>query len=168
MNNIKIDYTGWKFFRDVVGKYGGWGQEDNYYLYEHGCKMVVVDEIVGLSFPNVLSQQKLDRLYHSIKKHGYYIDRYQDLHLVYTPDKVYTVSSGGNHRPYLAKHLGIKRIKAYVEILIPKTMLTNKERNECDRILSESEPNVNTDHPYFYELCKKYDLIPSEIKIRIR
>jgi hypothetical protein len=167
-SNVKIDYTGWKFYRDIIGKYCGDDGESNYYLYDYDCRLVHSDEIVGLSFPNVLRQEKLNRLYRSIKRNGYYFDRYQDLHLVYTPDKIYTVASGGNHRPYLARMLNIKRIKAFVEILIPKDMLTQEELNECERILNEMEFNVNTDHPYFYELCKKYDLIPSEIKIRIR
>ena len=165
MSNIKIDYTGWGFHLDMIKKYAK--NDDDYYLYEYKCNYAYTDEIVGLSYRGVLRQEKLDRLYDSIKEHGYYYDRYQDLHLVYLPDKTYTVSSGGNHRPYLAKMMGIKKVMAYIEILIPKNILTDQEIKRCEEIIEEEGFDLNYSNPYFYGLCEKYDLLPPKLKVRV-
>lgn len=154
--SIKIDYTGWKFYREIVQDYG------EYYLYYYGDHTVYVDDIVGLSYKGVLSQEKLDRLYHSIKENGYYFKLYRDLHLVLMPNGQYSVSSGGNHRPYLAKKLGIKKIKCVSEILIPKNLLNKEQMRKCEEV----NP-VNTDHPYFRQLCEEYDLLPKQIRVNL-
>lgn len=166
MDKIKIDYTGWEFYQDLIRAYGN--QMEDYYLYFHGCPYVYSDEIIGLSYEGVLSQEKLDRLYHSIMQQGYQYERYQDLHLVYLPNKKYTVATGGNHRPYLAKLLGIKRIIGLVDILIPKSILTEDEIEECESILEEEGLDLHTSDPYFHELCKKYGLLPPRLKVNIK
>lgn len=165
MSKVKIDYTGWEYYRDLVSPYGE-AMED-YYLYSYEYQYVYSDEIIGLTHGTVLSQEKLDDLYDSIMQQGYFYERYEDLHLVYLPNKRYTVCTGGNHRPYLAKLLGIKKIMAYVEILIPKSIITEAEIEECEEILKEEGVNVNTSNPYFYRLCEKYNLLPPKMKVRI-
>jgi len=152
--SIKIDYTGWNFYRDIVQQYG------DYYLYNYGDKTVYVEDIVGLSYEGVLSQEKLDRLDKSIKENGYKFKLYQDLHLVLMPNSQYSVSSGGNHRPYLAKKLGIKKIKGMVEILIPKRILTEEQIRKCEEI----NP-IYTDHSYLRQLCEVNNLLPKNVRI---
>lgn len=154
---IKIDYNGWGFYRDIVKKYG------DYYLYYYGDHIVYVDDIIGLSYKGVLSQEKLDILYKSIKENGYYFKLYSDLHLVLMPNGKYSVSSGGNHRPYLAKKLGIKKIMCISEILIPKSLLTDEQISKCEEI----DP-VNTEHPYLQQLCAEYDLLPKQMRVNIQ
>lgn len=153
---IEIDYSGWKFYDDIVREYG------DYYYYDYGVNTVYVDDIIGLSYEGVLSQEKLDRLSKSIKENGYYFKRYQDLHLVLMPNGFYSVCSGGNHRPYLAKKLGIKKIKCAMEILIPKNILTEEQIKKCEDI----DP-VNTDHPYFRQLCEEYNLLPKQMRVNL-
>ena len=153
---IKIDYTGWRFYPDIVKEY------ENYYFYDYGEHTVYVSDIIGLSYEGVLSQEKLNRLYESIKVNGYYFKRYSDLHLVLMPDGKYSVCSGGNHRPYLAKKLGIKKIKCVIEILIPKNILTKKQIKKCEEI----DP-IHTDHPYFRQLCEEYNLLPKQMRINL-
>ena len=163
---VEINYDGWKFYNEMMAKYGEYGE--NHFIYDYGYEMVNVDAIKGLSYPGVLRQEKLDRLYHSVKRKGYLFTRCRDLHLYCLPDRTYTVCTGGNHRPYLAKHLNIKKIRASIEIVIPTELLTNKEVKACKKILEASEVGVDTTHPYFLELCERYNLIPSSVKVNIR
>lgn len=165
VEEVKIDYTDWVFYEEQINQYGE--QNEDYYIYFYGYESAYVDEIKGLSRKGVLSQRKLERLYQSIKKNGYLYERYRDLHLLYLPDKTYTVASGGNHRPYLAKLLNIKKIMGLIEILIPKNLLNYEEILECEKILGEEEPDLHNKDPYFYQLCEKYDLLPPKMKIRI-
>lgn len=154
---VDIDYNGWQFYDDLVKGYG------EYYLYHYGDHTVYVEDIVGLSYEGVLSQEKIERLYESIKKDGYYFERYADLHLVLLPNKKYSVCTGGNHRPYIAKKFGMKKIKCNAEILIPKNYLSEEEIAICEEI----DP-VNSDHDYFRMLCEAYDLMPSKMRINIQ
>ncbi|MBD7939054.1 hypothetical protein H9655_18615 [Cytobacillus sp. Sa5YUA1] len=165
MGEVRVDYTGWEYYDQLIKQYGE--QNEDYYIYFYGYKSVYVDEIKGLSYEGVLRQKKLDRLYQSIKKYGYLCERYRDLHLIYLPNKTYTVATGGNHRPYLAKLLEIKKIIGMVEILIPKNLLADEQILECEKILDEEGIDVHTRNPYFYKLCEEYDLLPPKMKIRI-
>lgn len=149
---LRIDYTGWQFFADLAKRYNG-----NYYKYDLGGYEVSVRNIIGLSYEGVLKEEKLKRLYQSIKKNGYIYDdfSYKDLNIVRFPDGMYSVCEGGNHRPYLAKQLGIEEIKAYVSILIPKELLTEEQIELCESIETGDFTN-----PILEQICRELQLLP--------
>ena len=156
----QIDYTGWKFFADVVKEY----KEDGYYLYDYGHHEIDVDKIIALSYDGVLNKEKLERLNDSIKQNGYIYKGFQDINLYKFPDGFYSVCHGGNHRPYLAKQLGIKRIMAQYSILIPKTLLSKKQIEICESLEIGDLTNEK-----LKKICIDVGLLPiTNIRINIR
>ncbi|AMV11553.1 hypothetical protein [Parageobacillus sp. G301] len=157
---MKIDYTGWNFFEELIKPYN-----NQYFYYNYGICLVEVKDIIGLSYKGVLDQEKLLRLHESIKKNGYQFRNYSDLHLVRFPNGKYSVCMGGNHRPYLAKKLGIRHIKANVDILIPKEMLSEEQLQICNDIEIDDLSN-----PKLKQICKELRLLPNQqpLKINIR
>ncbi len=91
---IEINYTGWKFYDEMLREFC---VDDDYYIYQYGELMVPTSSITGLSFPDVLSQRKLFRLYHSILEYRYRYKKknHLDLHLLLFPNGEYSAASGG-------------------------------------------------------------------------
>lgn len=155
---MNIDYSGWQFYADLVQLY-----HDDYYKYDIGRCAVDVDDIVGLSNGGVLREEKLQALYKSISREGYKYEgnSYMDLNLVSFPDGTYSVCEGGNHRPYVAKQLGIDEILAYVSVLIPKEMLTATQIELCESIEIGDFRN-----PILEKICRDLQLLPKQKLIR--
>ncbi|MFE0341664.1 hypothetical protein P5618_015005 [Priestia megaterium] len=122
---MEIDYTGWKFSDELHGLY----ENEGHHYVRYGIITVPVEKITGLSYRGVLRSEKLNSLAESVEKNGFDLKRHSpnDLNLTLYPNGEYAVGSGGNHRTYLAKKIGLQTITASLDILILENQLSNDE-----------------------------------------
>lgn len=152
---MKIEYTGWRFYDNYTEIYGR-----NYLIHHAGSMLVPVSRIKGLTHDNVLSVEKLNRLLKSIENHGYVTTSspHMDINLTLFPNGDFCVSNGGNHRPYLAKKLGITIIRAVVDVCIPLNLLTDEQIQYFESIGSYDLPNS----PELKDVAYALELMPSQ------
>ncbi|MBU9721346.1 MULTISPECIES: hypothetical protein [Bacillaceae] len=117
---------------DLVKKYG------NYFTVDVGIQEINPKDITGLSLPEkiIKKDNKMKALRKSVLEIGW-LDKFpQTLCLERLPTGKYTVSSGGNHRSYLANELGLERIEAFISIIVPENMLI-KGMGEIEELFEE-------------------------------
>ncbi|KQU19849.1 hypothetical protein CN395_02280 [Priestia megaterium] len=150
-----IEYTGWKFYDDYTEIYGR-----NYLTHHVGSMLVPVSRIKGLTHENVLSEEKLSRLLKSIETHGYVTtgSSHMDINLTLFPNGEFCVGNGGNHRPYLAKKLGITIIRAIVDVCIPLDLLTDEQILHFESLDPYDLPN----NPELKDVAYALELMPSQ------
>ena len=71
----------------------------------------------------------------------------QTLHLVRLPNGKFTVGSGGNHRTYLSKEIGLDRLIAFVSVLVPTKYLTEEDHADIEYFILK--------HNEYYNLADK-------------
>ncbi|WP_229754430.1 hypothetical protein [Priestia megaterium] len=132
----------------------------NYLIHHVGSVLVPVSRIKGLAHDNVLSEEKLNRLLKSIETHGYVTtgSSHVDINLTLFPSCEFYVGAGGNHRPYLAKKLGITIIRVVVDVCIPLNLLTEEQLQHFESIGSYDLPNS----PELKDVAYALELMPGQ------
>ncbi|WML56562.1 hypothetical protein [Neobacillus sp. PS2-9] len=126
---MNIDYSGWRHLKEMME-----GYEDEY-VCTSGIATVPVDKIVGLTYETGLRQERLDKIEKSIKANGYDPKRFgNDIDLILFPNGEYCVQSNGNHRTYFAKKTGMKTVEANVDVIVPKSSLSQNQINSIESL----------------------------------
>ncbi|WP_227936017.1 hypothetical protein [Alkalihalobacillus deserti] len=129
---MEIDYTGWKFSDDLHRLY----ESEGHHYMRYGIVTVPVERITGLSYSGVLRQEKLNALDKSVKKNGFDLQKHSpnDLNLTLYPNGEFSVGSGGNHRTYLVKKIGLETITASLDVLVLEDQLNDEEIKTLSRL----------------------------------
>jgi hypothetical protein len=176
-----VESNEWLHIDDVLSPFG-----DSYRILHAGVSSVNPSDIVALSISvnDVLSSGKLPILAEKIKEKGWQDISPRTLHLVKLPNSKYTVESGGNHRAYYSRKLGLKLIKADVDVLIPNDLISPefmttiqklddeipilyKKLRSLGRTLRDKDQIVSENDDYI-ELESKIDSINQEIQLLLK
>ncbi|WP_410986074.1 ParB N-terminal domain-containing protein [Bacillus paranthracis] len=149
---MEIDYTGWKFSNDLHRLY----ESEGHHYMGYGIVTVPVEKITGLSYSGVLRQEKLNALDKSVKENGFDLQKHSpnDLNLTLYPNGEFSVESGGNHRTYLAKKIGLETITASLNVLVLENQLNDAEIKTLNT-LGHFEKN-----DYLREIVDRLGIIP--------
>lgn len=101
-----------------------------YELYDIGAMWVDTADIIGLSLPpsSIKDDEDMRYLKESVNEKGWKNIHYRTLHLIRLPNGKFTVGSGGNHRTYLSKEIGLERLIAFVSVLVPIKYLIEEDQ----------------------------------------
>ncbi|MBY3618605.1 hypothetical protein HGO21_03505 [Acinetobacter sp. CUI P1] len=110
--------------------------DGTYEASDVGIQTVSTEDIIGLSLrpSDIVNDDKMKRLRQSVATKGWIDEFPMDLHLYLTPDVKYTVCTGGNHRTYLADELRIPSIEALVDVVIPKSRISENTAKTIDAL----------------------------------
>ncbi|EZH67452.1 hypothetical protein DH09_05855 [Bacillaceae bacterium JMAK1] len=140
------DHNEWLYMDEVMRSF----KKDDMYFCEFGITYIHPDDVIALSHRKVLRQQKLDRLKEAYKRHGeWYDDPSDPIALLLLPDGRFGIRHG-NHRIYLAKKQNIKKVRALVDIFIPKSLIPAELQcyiQTCEQEIATLKRNMkNIDH----------------------
>ncbi|MEV5024802.1 hypothetical protein [Paenibacillus sp. LPE1-1-1.1] len=129
----------WRPANEIIEDY------DEYELCYLDLCDVFPDDIIGLSLwppEKLIADEKMTRLYQSILQNGWKDEFPGDLDLYLLPTGKFVVSYGGNHRAVISNELSVPKIKANVDLLIPRSLLSEDVINHIS-ILRKNEQQLN-------------------------
>ncbi|MBA9028586.1 hypothetical protein [Peribacillus huizhouensis] len=127
-------------------------------------------EIIGLSRPeNEINERRMKQLSSQVELNGWNYNLPMCVHLYKIPFGSYLVGRDGNHCTLLATEMGLTKIQADINIIIPHCII-NKDIKSVLEIIEEETTSDNDLDIYqkknkiLLDLASKFGLLPHSLK----